>query len=431
MRTSILILVVAANITGAVSQTVIFSEPFDTDPLAPGWTWLGSAPMLGGGMGGPYCLMKESWDQSFPIPPNGAPPMAFHAIPYDPTWHYQVNATMILTGPGATSAMAYCGLGWVDMSTGAYSVSGVDATSFSTMYWQLTSSISSTASGNSVGPNAQFGIMLMTDPSCVNAYANFDDIAVTVTTPGAVVLRPRLWLDGPYDQGLGLMRDDLRLAGLVPLNEPNTAFFGAPGGETTTPAVLDIVGNNAIVDWVRIELRSSPNGPALARRNALLQRDGDVVATDGASPITFALAAGNYHVVVRHRNHLAVMTASSISLGTTATVLDLRSPFTALYVRPFPNTDLPVKSIGAQRLLWAGNVQTDDRLKYTGTNNDRDAILATIGGAAPTHTITGYLRADVTMDGVVSYTGAGNDRDRILVNIGGAVPTAVRIQQVP
>jgi len=374
--------------------------------------------------------MKESWDQSLPAPPNGAPPLAFHAIPYDPTWQYQINATMILSGPGASSAMAYCGLGWVDMTTGAYSVSGVDATSFSSMYWESTGSIASAVSGNAVGPNAQFGLMLMTDLSAVNAYASFDDIAVTITTPG-LLLRPKLWLDGPFEQGVGLMRDDLRLADLIPLNEPNTSYFGGPGGETTTPAVLEITGNNAIVDWVRIELRNAPNGPTLVRRNALLQRDGDVVATDGISPVSFALGAGSYHVVVRHRNHLAVMTALGYALNTTPAVVDLRLPATPLFVRPAPFADVPTKILGSQRLLWAGNTQPDDRLKYTGTNNDRDGILATIGGAAPTHTVTGYLLSDVTLDGVVSYTGVGNDRDRILVNIGGAVPTAVRIQQVP
>lgn len=71
-------------------------------------------------------------------------------------------------------------------------------------------------------------------------------------------------------------------------------------------------------------------------------------------------------------------------------------------------------------------------MKYTGTNNDRDAILTAIGGSVPTNTLSGqYLQEDLNLDGVVKYTGPSNDRDLILQTIGGRVPTAVRVEQVP
>jgi hypothetical protein len=54
-----------------------------------------------------------------------------------------------------------------------------------------------------------------------------------------------------------------------------------------------------------------------------------------------------------------------------------------------------------------------------------------VGGATPTNTVTGYLRADINLDGIVRYTGANNDRDLILQTIGGVVPTATRLQQLP
>ena len=34
-------------------------------------------------------------------------------------------------------------------------------------------------------------------------------------------------------------------------------------------------------------------------------------------------------------------------------------------------------------LLWPGNALLDNEVKYTGTNNDRDAILTAIGGPCP------------------------------------------------
>jgi hypothetical protein len=68
-------------------------------------------------------------------------------------------------------------------------------------------------------------------------------------------------------------------------------------------------------------------------------------------------------------------------------------------------------------------VNGDGRVRYTGTDNDRDPVLSTVGGQVATDVHVGYHPADVNMDGVVKYTGPGNDRDVILSTIGGSVPT--------
>ncbi|MBK6755574.1 MAG: hypothetical protein IPG69_18780 [Flavobacteriales bacterium] len=75
-----------------------------------------------------------------------------------------------------------------------------------------------------------------------------------------------------------------------------------------------------IVDWVLVELRDADN-PALivASRSALIQRDGDVVDLDGSSAVVMTAEPGNYHVALRHRNHLGVMTAGELPLNTTPT----------------------------------------------------------------------------------------------------------------
>jgi len=88
----------------------------------------------------------------------------------------------------------------------------------------------------------------------------------------------------------------------------------------TTPAVLAITGDNAIVDWVLVELRSSTNPRARSiAKAALLQRDGDV-----ADPLSNEahlripnVQEGSYYVSLRQRNHLGVMTQDSILLSPT------------------------------------------------------------------------------------------------------------------
>jgi len=257
-----------------------------------------------------------------------------------------------------------------------------------------------------------------------------DVLDATCTCVGTpfVDVTVRAILEGPYVLALNLMRDSLRVKGMLPLGQPYAPVpFLHSGTETVLPGVLAISGNDAVVDWVLLEVRSNGSPTTiLATRAALLQRDGDITDTDGTSAVRFlGLTAGTYHLAVRHRNHNGVMTASPIALSGATPLLDLSAPSTATY-----GTDAR-KPIGSIAALWAGNVVNDDRIKYTGSANDRDPILVAIGGSIPTATISAYLGVDVNLDGTVKYTGTGNDRDPILINIGGSVPTNSRLQQLP
>ena len=44
------------------------------------------------------------------------------------------------------------------------------------------------------------------------------------------------------------------------------------------------------------------------------------------------------------------------------------------------------KTVGTVQLLWAGNVQRDNGLRYTGSSNDRDPILLNVGSTTPNST---------------------------------------------
>ena len=245
-----------------------------------------------------------------------------------------------------------------------------------------------------------------------------------------VRVRPRAYLEGPYTVAEGRMGDALRAQGLLPATEPYTALgqvHVGGGGESVEAGVLAVQGDDAIVDWIVVELRATTAPyPVLATRSALLQRDGDVVDVDGVSPVAFAVPAGNYRVAVRHRNHLGVITASGVGLSATAVTVDLSSGAVPLH-----GGDAATKSVGGRRVLYAGDANGDEVLRYTGAGNDRDLVLMAVGGVVPTATVSGYRSEDVNMDGVVRYTGPGNDRDIILRNIGGVVPTAVRIGTLP
>ena len=143
----------------------------------------------------------------------------------------------------------------------------------------------------------------------------------SITTVGAEQLRPvyvnaKVYLEGPYSGG-GAMTTSLNTNTLIPLNS-NTAYSTATYGYTAS--TVGSIPNATIVDWVLVELRTgTASGTKVVTRAAFLKSDGTIVDIDGTSPVLFTgLSVGNYYVVIHHRNHLAIMTASAIPLNSSS-----------------------------------------------------------------------------------------------------------------
>jgi len=128
--------------------------------------------------------------------------------------------------------------------------------------------------------------------------------------------------DGQAEVDVFLMTDALRENGLLPTQEPFTglgfAQKGFGGGETVAPGVFTPAGPDAIVDWVLVEVREADDfNNIIATRSGLLQRDGDIVDTDGVSPLRLAgLPPTSYYISIQHRNHLGVMPATPLDFST-------------------------------------------------------------------------------------------------------------------
>ena len=226
-------------------------------------------------------------------------------------------------------------------------------------------------------------------------------------------------LEGPLNGTV--MRHDLADASLLP------AFDPGGSGAQAAPQVLAYTGNSAPVDWMKVELRNAANNTqVVASIPALLQASGNLIMPTGEQTLRFPTTApGNYYVVVKHRNHLGVMSSAPITLTGMGTLVDFTSSAT-----PTWGTSAR-KTVGSVMVLYAGDVNGDGTIRYTNAPNDRDPILSKIGGVVPTATVPGYWPEDVNLDGVVKYTNTANDREPILTNIGGVVPTNTRVQQVP
>jgi hypothetical protein len=265
----------------------------------------------------------------------------------------------------------------------------------------------------------------------VSNHAVFDipgTFSLCLTASPFITVTSKAILDGAYVAATSLMRDDLRVAGHLPLAHP---YGGSPwsyaGSETIDAAVLAVSGNDAIVDWVLLELRA-PGTPStvVARRAALVQRDGDIVDTDGSGPVKFdGVAAGTYHLAVRHRNHLGAMTAQSFPLVQIPTSIDLGVPSTPTF-----GTNAR-KVIGAVSALWAGNVNGNLLINYSGGSNDRTSILNLLGASTYLTPAIGYLNADLNMNGAATYSGGSNDRTVILNNLGASTYLTPLTEQLP
>ena len=209
--------------------------------------------------------------------------------------------------------------------------------------------------------------------------------AGTLTVQPAPTLRVRLLLDGPRSGSA--MTTALNAAGLLPLAHPyGVAPWAHAGPEAVAPGFF--AAAPSVVDWVLLELRTGPAAATTAaRRAALLHADGSVTDLDGASPVAFAaVPPGAYHVVARHRNHLAVMTAAAVSLsGSAPAVVDFAAG--------------GAHGAGAQRAvapgvfaLWAGDGNGSGDVSAA----DRNAVWR------PNNGLAGYRPADFNLSGDVS-----------------------------
>lgn len=278
-------------------------------------------------------------------------------------------------------------------------------------------------------------------PPAIMQINNSGGSAIAPTLGGiqGIILSAKVILSGPYDPIANLMSDQLRVAGVIPLQEPYTGapyfkpVIGGLSGETVTQDLLDIVGDDAIVDWIYIELRSESNmNDLIATKRALLQRDGDIVSSiDGVSSLVFeGLTPGNYYVSVKHRNHLGVMTVNTASFNTgTETFVDFTSD--PVWIRAGEN-NAPRNLIGSVWALWAGDANHSKSVKYNGLLNDKQEILNAIGSSTPNNTLFSVYRSeDLNMDAEIKYNNSNNDRNVISNTVGSTTLNNIVNQQTP
>ena len=310
----------------------------------------------------------------------------------------------------------------------------------------ITASIPSSFAGKNVGLiirhynniGGTFGNLLLIDDFKVSSPMNISSIVLSakVLLQGAAI--------NPNSGEENLMRDDLRIANYIPTTSPYVDNL------TCDPNVFNTVGNDAIVDWILVSLRDkNDNTNILFSKSALLQRDGDIVDSDGVSELSFQASNDDYYVSINHRNHLAIVSSNTFSLSETNTQIDFTDANNQITFGTNAQTSfgMPTNTLG----LWAGDANGDGRLNYLGALSEtpiiRDQVLNdpnnSVFGAPPVANFPslGYNLTDSNMNGSTIYSGANSDvlniRNNIFNNpsnsVFGGPPTATYIftQQLP
>ncbi|WP_250433779.1 matrixin family metalloprotease [Hanstruepera flava] len=223
----------------------------------------------------------------------------------------------------------------------------------------------------------------------------------------------------PYTGEETLMRDDLRANGIIDNDSPYS------DGQVITETInQDDNGEDSMVDWIWVELRDATDPTiVIAGQSAILQRDGDVVSNvnDLSTALTFNVNPDNYYVAISHRNHLGIMTASAIALNQSETTIDFTDANNQITQGNNAQTTFGMPNNVVA--MWAGDVNGDGIIQYSGTEPDTPSILSEVLNDSgnflsfPTYTINGYNNYDTNMDGETQYSGTNPDVPYILQNV--------------
>ena len=215
-----------------------------------------------------------------------------------------------------------------------------------------------------------------------------------ITILSLAELKLKTFLQGPYDTDTDLMKDDLRVNGLIQTTSPY------PDNAIADAAVFNLGGisgvglaENDIVDWIWVELRDENDYTIIIEsKSALLQRDGDIVNTDGTSNLIFNTFEGNYYVLVNHRNHLGILSAAPIVFSGTTTV-DFSSNQNVIFGGVNALADMG-ENVYA---MFSGDFDSNGQVQ----NSDASDVILLLGSS-------GYSPADMDMNGQVQNTDINN-----------------------
>ncbi len=198
----------------------------------------------------------------------------------------------------------------------------------------------------------------------------------------------KIYLEGAVSTGNNLMNTDLGNNNLIPNNQPyNTAPWNYNGMEN-----YQTIPTNA-VDWLLVQAIDINNNSIIETRAVLLLADGSLEDTDGTIGLVFSdIVYGNdYYLYIRHRNHLAIQSATPLTITDGTTVFDFTNPTNVM-----GNTEQVVLLDTNTYGLHAGDINGDGTINVM----DFNAYIFALSGGSNNQ----YRLADTDLNGIIDIT---------------------------
>ncbi|MFZ1705261.1 MAG: Ig-like domain-containing protein [Saprospiraceae bacterium] len=211
-----------------------------------------------------------------------------------------------------------------------------------------------------------------------------------------------------------------------------TKFLAIPDPTT----VFAVTGQEAIVDWVYIELRDkNDNTNIISTRTGLLQRDGDVVDLDGIHGLRFpGISVDDYYVVVRHFRHLGAMTAAAQTPTQLFTLVNFTSPTLNLFDHGdnhpvYTTVDFTGLAMNdgvkfGYRCLWSGDFDGNGKIKADNPGDDMNIVFFDVFGYPTNESFNanfdfafGYLPGDYDMNGKSKFDNPNDDKNMLYTQL--------------
>lgn len=276
---------------------------------------------------------------------------------------------------------ATVGIAYFDHELNGIAEMGMDVANFDSTFLEIITPDSASITSNTV------------------SISGLDSFSILTLVAGALKISPVVLLEGAYNAG-GIMDSELNDDNLLPSSEPYTGLgytHVGGGGEVVKASVFNQTGNDAVVDWIFLELLDAgDSSTVVATRSALLLADGAIVDVDGSSPVNFRnVDDGNYYIKIRHRNHFGIRSANAENLSTSELTLDFSTFLDAAYDKSSISSNEAMTEVETGYFaLWQADANGD------GTLNVIDGIL-TRNASTPIQSNV-YDLKDVSMDGIIN-----------------------------
>ncbi|MCE1166387.1 MAG: hypothetical protein LWX07_13395, partial [Bacteroidetes bacterium] len=146
-------------------------------------------------------------------------------------------------------------------------------------------------------------------------------------------LRLKVFLSGAFIEGRDTMRTNLKYKGLLSPTPPDTfSNLGTPFIFKPHKPYLYTGTPANVVDWVIVEVLDYTYA-SVDTMAALLRNDGQIINTDGSEliPLDIGKLPDYYYVIIRHRNHIAVMSNYQIYACQTPDLYDFSASTDNVY----------------------------------------------------------------------------------------------------